>query len=316
MNIVFMGTMDFAVPILEGLIQRYGVRLVVTQPDRPVGRRQTLAASPVKKTAMRHGIPVFQPERIRKDHAPILSLSPDLVVVAAYGQMIPDDVLFGPRFKSINVHASLLPKYRGGAPMHRAISAGDAETGVSVMLMATRMDAGPILAQQAIPILDTDDVGTIEAKLGIIGRDLLLATLPDVFAGTIHAVPQDESLVTFAPNVKPEEERIDFNGTMKAVFDHVRAYRPWPTTHAVLDGNKILFHAVRMVPCGPADYPSARNGEIVRTTKASVYIKVADGLVEPLLIQPAGRNAMETKAFMNGAGRTLFVPGKIFNILP
>ena len=162
MNIVFMGTMDFAVPILEGLARMHRVALVVTQPDRPVGRRQVLEASPVKKAAVALGIPVFQPERIRKDHAPVLDVHADLIVVAAYGQMIPDVVLYQPPFRSINVHASLLPKYRGGAPMHRAIAAGDAETGVTVMAMASKMDAGGIYAQRAIPIQDDDDVGTVE----------------------------------------------------------------------------------------------------------------------------------------------------------
>jgi methionyl-tRNA formyltransferase len=315
MKIVFMGTMDFAVPILEGLRRNYDVVLVVTQPDRPVGRKQTLQASPVKLAALRHGIPVFQPERIRKEFEPVLAADPDLIVVAAYGQMIPDIVLDRPRFSAINVHASLLPKYRGGAPMHRAIANGDATTGVSVMFMATKMDAGPVLSQREIPILDSDTVGTIEAKLGVLGRDLLLETLPAVFAGTIVAVPQDERFVTFAPTIKPAEERIDFAGTMKRIYDHVRAFQPWPTAYAELDDVKIIFHAVRIVPDPTHEHAERKNGEIVRVAKNAFFIKVADGLVEPLVIQPAGKTAMDVKAYMNGAGRNVLVPGKIFNVL-
>jgi len=312
MNIVFMGTMDFAVPILEGLIQQYDVRLVVTQPDRPVGRHQVLEASPVKQAALAHGIPVFQPERIRKDHQPVLDAKPELIVVAAFGQMIPDVVLNAPRFKSINVHASLLPKYRGGAPMHRAILAGDAETGVTVMEMAAKMDAGGILSQAAIPILDADDVGTIEAKLGILGRDRLLETLPKVFDGTLMSVPQDESKVTFAYNIKPEEEKIDFNGSMKNVFDHVRGFRPWPTAYATIGGLKIIIHSVRMVQDQTGAHAVVANGTIVKIEKNAVAIKVADGLVEPLSIQPAGKTRMDVRSYLNGAGKTILAPGKMF----
>ena len=313
MNIVFMGTMDFAVPILEGLIQDYSVTLVVTQPDRPVGRRQVLEASPVKRAALAHGIPVFQPERIKKDHQPVLDAKPELIVVAAFGQMIPDVVLNAPKFKSINVHASLLPKYRGGAPMHRAIVLGDAETGVTVMEMAAKMDAGGILSQAAIPILDADDVGTLEAKLGILGRDLLLRTLPKVIDGTLTSVPQDEAKVTFAFNIKPEEEKIDFHGTMKNVFDHVRGFRPWPTAHAVIGGQKIIIHSVRMVPDAANAFASAAIGEIVRIGKNAIAVKVVDGLVEPLSIQPAGKTRMDLSSYLNGAGRTVLAPGKFFD---
>lgn len=312
MNIVFMGTMDFAVPILEGLIQQYDVRLVVTQPDRPVGRHQVLEASPVKKAALAHNIPVFQPERIKKDHQPVLDAKPELIVVAAFGQMIPDVVLNAPKFRSINVHASLLPKYRGGAPMHRAILAGDAETGVTVMEMAAKMDAGAILSQTAIPILDADDVGTIEAKLGIVGRDLLLLTLPKVFDGTLQGTLQDETKVTFAYNVKPDEEKINIAGTMKNVFDHVRGFRPWPTAYAVIDGKKIILHTVRMVPDPAGTYADVKNGTIVKIGKNAVAIKVADGLVEPLSIQPAGKTRMDAGSYLNGAGKTILAPGKIF----
>ncbi|MFA5006955.1 MAG: methionyl-tRNA formyltransferase [Candidatus Izemoplasmatales bacterium] len=314
MNVIFMGTMDFAVPILEGLARTHHVALVVTQPDRPVGRRQVLEASPVKKAAVALDIPVFQPERIRRDHAPVLAVKADLIVVAAYGQMIPDVVLFQPPYKSINVHASLLPKYRGGAPMHRAIASGEAETGVTVMAMASKMDAGGIFAQRAIPILDGDDVGTLEAKLAVLGRDLLLETLPRIIDGSLAAVPQDETRVTFAPNIRPEEERLNFHGTMRQVFDHVRAFRPWPTTHAEVDGLKILIHAVRMVPDPDGAFAGAAHGTIVRTTRSAVFVKVADGLIEPLTIQPAGKTRMEVRDYLNGAGKTVLAQGRIFNL--
>jgi methionyl-tRNA formyltransferase len=316
MNIVFMGTMNFAVPILEGLANVDHVSLVVTQPDRPAGRRHVPSPSPVKAAALRLGIPVFQPERIRRDFGPVLDARPDILVVAAYGQMIPEKLLMAPRFHAVNVHASLLPKYRGGAPMQRAIAAGEAETGVTVMSMVSKMDAGPVLSQRRTPILDDDDVGTIEERLALLGRDLLLETLPSIFDGTVRFLPQDDSQATFAPNIRPEEERLDFGRTMRQFSDHVRAFRPWPTAYAVLEGLKIKFLSVRMIGFPDTGIPDSRPGEIVRAEKGTILIRVADGLIEPVLIQPEGRNPMDVRSFMNGAGRTLFVLGKIFDSQP
>jgi methionyl-tRNA formyltransferase len=312
MRIAFMGTTEFSVPILEALHQQYLITIVVTQPDRPVGRKQELTPSPVKTFALEHGLPLFQPEKIRLDYQPILEASPDVIIVAAYGQMIPDIVLNYPKYHSINVHASLLPKYRGGSPMHTAIYNGDTKTGVTIMYLAKKMDSGELLAQRAIRIEDTDNVGTLQTKLSQIGTALLMETLPSVFAQTISSVSQDESLISFAFNIKPEAERIDFHRSMKQIRDHIRAFHPWPSTHAVLDGQAIKILEVEAVPAVLAHYQGAKDGEIVKIVKNEVYVKVADGLIRLVTIQPAGRKPMSVKDYMNGLGKATFKIGKIF----
>ena len=311
MKIVFMGTTDFSVPILEGLRQFHEVALVVTQPDRPFGRKQQLKPSPVKTYALEHGLKVFQPEHIRTDHQLVLDENPDCIIVAAFGQMIPKIILNQPKYKCINVHASLLPKYRGGSPMHTAIKNGDAETGVTIMYMAMKMDAGAILSQASIPILDSDNVGSIENKLSRIGTSLLLDTLVKVEEGTIIAQNQDESGVTFAWNIKPEEEHIDFDRTAREVFNHVRAFYPWPITYFTIDGQTFKLHEVGIVSIPEGPYIDARPGEIVSMAKGEVLIKVKDGIVALKTIQPAGRTPMDVKAFMNGAGKSVFNVGKL-----
>ncbi len=313
MKIVFMGTMSFAVPILHALNESDEVVLVVTQPDRPAGRKQELRASPVKEYALRHDLPVFQPEKIRRDYLPIVSAQPHLIVVAAYGQMIPKAVLDLPPFGSINVHASLLPKYRGGAPMQRAIMAGDEETGVTVMRMAEKMDAGDLISQASLPILPSDDVESLEAKLADLGASLLMTVLPAVFAGTAASFPQDETKVTFARNLAPEEEALDFRKTMRQVFDHVRAFRPAPGTSVRLEGRRYKIWEVAMRPELEVP-PESVPGEIVSLAKDEIRVRVSDGIVGIRLLQPEGKKAMDARAFLNGAGKELVHPGKNFNL--
>ncbi len=305
-----MGTMAFAVPILQGLENDHDIVLVVTQPDRPAGRKHLLKASPVKEYALSRGMRLFQPEKIKSDYLPVLDANPDLIVVAAFGQMIPNVLLNFPKYRCINVHASLLPKYRGGAPMHRAILAGEKKTGVTVMYMAEKMDAGEILSQAELPIEDTDNVGTIEAKLGRLGAELLRDTLPGVLNGTIVPTPQVESEVTFARNLKPEEENLDFSKTMKQIFDHVRGFYPWPVASTRIDGILVKIHEVAMRPDSGA-FSERVNGEIVSVTKKEVCVKVADGLIALKTVQPEGKKPMDIQSFLNGAGKSLFQVGKI-----
>lgn len=305
MKICFMGSMEFAVPILEGLNEHHDVQLVVTQPDKPVGRKQVITATPVKEKAMELGIEVFQPNNIKRDYETITSLNLDLIIVAAYGQMIPEIVLNHATSRAINVHASLLPKYRGGSPMHRAIQHGDQFTGVTIMYMAQKMDAGDILTQQSIPIFETDNVGLLEQKLSIIGRDLLLETINKL--KNITPTPQDEKLVTFAYNIKPEEEQIDFNTSAKEIFCHVRAFNPWPVTYFKIDGQKVRLFSVEYESRNCSNIP----GEIVEMDKHGCSIQTRDGLIKPLDLQLQGKKRMNIKDFMNGVGRTLFQVGKI-----
>lgn len=307
-----MGTMEFAVPILEALHKQYQVRLVVTQPDRPFGRKQELKPSAVKVKALELGVPLFQPESIKTDHQRILDESPDVIIVCAYGQMIPSILLNSPPYKAINVHASLLPKYRGGAPMHKAIQNGDSSTGVTVMFMRPKMDSGPILSQQSIPIELQDTTGTLQTKLAHLGASLLLETLPQVFQGTILPIEQDITQVTFAYNIKPEEEHLSFQQPIKRIYDHVRAFQPWPTVYAYMNQQKVKIHEVEMIYKNPDLFQGAKWGEIVQVIKNEVYVLATDGLIRLHLIQPEGKKPMLAKDYMNGAGKDVFQIGKIF----
>ena len=312
MKIVFMGTMDFAVPILTALVEQYTVSLVVTQPDRPVGRKQHLTPTPVKEKALELGIPVFQPENIKTSYQEVIDQHADVIIVCAYGQMIPNIILQTPPFKAINVHASLLPKFRGGAPMHKAIQLGEEITGVSVMQMRQKMDSGPVYAQAEIAIELTDTVGSLQSKLAILGANLLIDTLPLIFNQQITPWEQDETKITYAWNIKPSEEHLNFHQTARQVYDHVRAFQPWPTTYAFLEGKKVKIHQVEMVAQDPKYYQGAKPGEIVKIIRHDVFVLVEDGLIQLKNVQWEGKKAMDIKDFMNGLGKDLFIIGKIF----
>ncbi|MGD9909251.1 MAG: methionyl-tRNA formyltransferase [Candidatus Izemoplasmatales bacterium] len=309
MKVVFMGTMNFAVPVLQGLSELYQVSLVVTQPDRPFGRKKVLKPTPVKEKAMELGIPLFQPESIRKEYQRVLDEEADVIIVAAYGQMIPSIILTTPKYRCINVHASLLPKLRGGAPMHKAIQRGFKETGVTIMYMADKMDSGEILSQEALPILDSDDVGTLEEKLAILGRDLLLKTLPSVIEGTIQATPQDLSEVTFAYNIKHEEEHLDFTQSAREIYNHVRGYHPSPLTYFLIDD--ILVKVYKTAIVDEISRVDSIPGEIVEVTKKTVVVNTGQGRIALLRIGVSGKNVMDTAAFLSGDKQNLFQVGKV-----
>ncbi len=306
-KIVFMGSMRFAVPILEGLNEAYEILKVVTQPDKPVGRKKILTPTPVKAKALELGLDVFQPANIKQDNQCILDLDLDFIIVAAYGQFIPEVILKHAKYNAINVHASLLPKYRGGSPMHRAIQYGDKLTGVSIMYMAKKMDAGDVLLQRNIPILRTDNVGTIEEKLGLLGTEALLEVMSNI--ESITPVKQDISKVTFAKNITPEEERINFNLTAKEIFNHVRGFNPWPLTYCLIDDLKLKLYEVDYIEKNISDKP----GEIVEISKKDVYVQTKDGLILLKNIQLQGKKQMDIKDFMNGIGKQLFTVGKQLN---
>ena len=213
-RIIFMGTPDFSVPVLQNLIEkRYDICAVVTQPDRPVGRKRVLTPPPVKVEAERHDIPVFQPEKIRDQTQldPILALKPDLIITAAYGQILPNSLLEAPKYGCINVHASLLPELRGGAPIHYAILQGKEKTGITIMYMVEKLDAGDIISQVEVAITEDDDVGTLHDKLSEAGSELLLETLPKLISGKINSRQQDDQQATFASNITREQEKINWH---------------------------------------------------------------------------------------------------------
>lgn len=309
LNIVFMGTPDFSVPVLEGLIENYQVVLVVTQPDKEVGRHRVLTAPPVKKKAEEFGIPVFQPVKIKEDYQMILDLHPDLIVTCAYGQIIPDAVLECATYGAINVHASLLPKLRGGAPIHHAILDHYPKTGVTIMYMVSKMDAGDILSQEETVIMKEDTLGSLHDRLSQMGRDLLLKTIPDLIAGNIVPIKQDESEVTYGYNIKREEERIrwDEESTLE-IFDHIRGLNPHPGAYTTLDGTVVkLFASV----ISDSFFTSRSNGEISRIYKDGIGVCTKDGEIIITELQVAGKKRMSVKEYFNGVDEDQLI-GKKF----
>ncbi|MGM0214650.1 methionyl-tRNA formyltransferase [Enterococcus sp. AZ109] len=304
-KIVFMGTPAFSVPILEGLLaENYEIAAVVTQPDRPVGRKKTITPTPVKEAAVENGLLVLQPEKISgsPEMEKITELAPDLIVTAAFGQFLPEKLLQVPKLGAINVHASLLPKYRGGAPVHYAIMNGEKETGVTIMEMIKKMDAGGIFAQRSIPITKQDDVGTMFEKLSSVGKELLLETLPQIISGEIQPTPQNDTEVTFSPNITREQEAIDWNKSAEEVDNQVRGMHPWPIAFTTYkDARWKIYHATPT-----EETTNAEPGTIVLRTKKDLYIACGQGTVLSIdELQPAGKGKQTVQAFLNGSGQSV-----------
>lgn len=299
-----MGTPDFAATVLEGLLDdaNYDVLAVVTQPDRAVGRKKEIKMTPVKEVALAHNLPVYQPEKMSgsDEMAELMTLGADGTVTAAFGQFLPTKLLDSVDF-AVNVHASLLPKYRGGAPIHYAIINGDKEAGVTIMEMVKKMDAGDMIAKASTPITDEDNVGTMFEKLAVIGRDLLLKTLPDYIAGNIKPEPQDESKATFSPNITPEEERIDWNKSAREVFNHIRGLYPWPVAHTLLDGKRFKIYEASLAE------GQGQPGQIIEKGKETLVVATGDGAISLKTVQLAGKPRMSVVDFLNGVGRKLEV---------
>ncbi|MBM7708480.1 methionyl-tRNA formyltransferase [Enterococcus lemanii] len=310
-KVVFMGTPAFSVPILEGLVAAgYEVLAVVTQPDRPVGRKRTITQTPVKEAALRLNLPVLQPEKINQspEMAEIIAMAPDLMITAAFGQFLPEKLLQAAKIAALNVHASLLPKYRGGAPVHYAIMAGDKETGVTIMEMIKKMDAGGIYAQKTIPITDQDDVGVLFEELSLLGKELLLETLPEIIAGKLQATPQDEALVTFSPNITREQEAIDWQKSAQEIDWQVRGMRPWPVAFTTYQGTRWKILSVKPL----AETTTKAPGTIIERTKETLKIACGQGSVLALeQLQPAGKGVQAIAEFLNGSGQKVAVDQKV-----
>lgn len=310
-TVVFMGTPQFAVPILQGIIDHgYQVLAVVTQPDRVVGRKKTLQMSPVKQAALTNNIPVLQPAKISgsDEMAKIEMMQPDIIITAAYGQFLSTSLLNSAKIAAINVHGSLLPKYRGGAPIQYAIKNNDAETGITIMYMARKMDAGDIITQASLPILPTDDAGSIFEKLSYLGRDLLLKTLPAIIDGTAPRLPQDESKVTFAYNIKPEEEQIDINWPAAKIDGLVRALRPEPGAYCYFSGKRTKLWQVAVTDATT----DAQPGTVITKTKKSLIVAAGEHTTLSLLcLQPAGKAKQPIQAYLNGLGRNIKIGDKV-----
>lgn len=298
-KVVFMGTPDFSVPVLQGLIDNYDVVGVVTQPDKEVGRHKEVLYSPIKKLAIENNIKVLQPEKVKEDYQGILDLNPDIIITCAYGQIIPEEILNFPKYKCINVHASLLPRLRGGAPIYRAIINGDKKTGITIMYMGISMDSGDIISQEEIEIDDDMNVGILHDKLSIMGRDLLLKTLPDIISGNVSPIKQDESLVTFGKVIKRKDELLDFSDTTDNVYNKIRGLSPNPGAYSLLDGKIVKIYKARkgknlskMIP-----------GTIVNLYKDGIAVKTFDGeiIIEELKVE--GKKKMMASSFLNGINK-------------
>lgn len=305
-NIVFMGTPHFAAHILEQLLTKtdYQIKAVVTQPDRPVGRKHTLQQSAVKQVACAHNIEVLQPAKLSgsQEMQQIIAMKPDLIITAAYGQFLPTKLINAANH-AINVHGSLLPKYRGGAPIQYALKNGDAKTGITIMYMVKQMDAGDILSQAELPIGPADDAGTLFEKLSVLGADLLLKTLPELLAGKITPIPQDESQVVFSPTIKPQEEMLSLAQTAQEIDWQVRALRPRPGAYFT-HFNKKRMKLWDVTPL--AETTTLPSGSVVAKTKHCLKLAAANGTVYAVnILQPAGKPKTAITDYLNGAGQNL-----------
>ena len=299
MQVVFFGSPDFAVPTLRALIDSpYRPVAVVTQPDRGAGRGRRLRRPPVAEVAADAKIQVLQPPRLRDPDAmaEIAALAPDLQIVAAYGQLLPPAVLAAPRHGTLNVHASLLPRWRGASPVSAAIAAGDAETGATIMLIDETEDTGPILTQRATPIGKRETAGELSDRLAELGAALLLETIPRWQAGEIAPQPQDAALATRARRVRKEAGAIDWSQSAAQIARNVRAYTPWPGAFARLDGQRVRLAAAS------AEGGAGAAGEIVSAAADAIRVSTGEGIVAVERLQRAGKRELSAAEFARGAG--------------
>ncbi|MGG3451381.1 methionyl-tRNA formyltransferase [Domibacillus aminovorans] len=304
-KIIFMGTPQFSVPVLGQLIEDgYDVLAVVTQPDRPVGRKKVMTPPPVKEAAIAHNLPVLQPEKLsRSDELQqMINLKPDLIVTAAYGQLLPNELLEAPKYGCINVHASLLPELRGGAPIHYSLLQGKKETGITIMYMAEKLDAGDIISQSVVPIKEADHTGILHDKLSEVGAALLSETIPAILSGTSSRTPQDESKATFAPNIRRTDEKIDWNRSGEELYNQVRGLHPWPVAYTTLDGNVVKVWKAKKETgsSAPGVVTAIEEDSFIVSTGSNTALKIIE-------LQPAGKKRMSARDYLRGSGSTLKV---------
>ena len=305
-RVIFMGTPDFAVPVLEKLIDNTNVVLVVTQPDKKVGRKQIISASPIKKVALKNNIPVFQPESIKNEVESLRKYNPDIIITCAYGQFIPSEILDLPKYSSINVHASLLPKLRGGAPIHKAIIDGYDKTGITIMYMDKKMDNGDIISSKEIKILENDNVGTLHDKLSILGSELLIETLPSIFNGSNKRIKQNENEATFAYAITRDEEKIDFNKNVKDVYNQIRGLYPFPCSYTLMD-NEII----KVLESKKSNIKSTNVSHITSIGKDYIGVSCNDYEIHLTKIKPSGKKEMSVLDYLNGKNKNELLGKKL-----
>ncbi len=294
-NIVFMGTPEFALPALRALIAHHKVTGVVTMPDRPAGRGRAQRLSAVKQLALEHKLPLLQPRSLRPDDAyeALGRWRADIYVVAAFGLILPQRVLDIPPQGALNIHASLLPRWRGASPMQAAIRQGDAQSGISIMLLEAGLDSGPVLAQQAIPLARDETAQSLHDRLAPLGAELLMSTLPDWLDGCLEAQVQDEALVTLAPQLRKQDGQIDWSQPAEAIERQIRACTPWPGSFTAWEGGQLKILEATVVA------GTAAPGQVVEQA-TGIAIGTGAGMLRPLRLQLAGRRAQTCKVFLRG----------------
>ena len=296
-KIVFMGSPDFSIPALRALAEVYPIVGVVTQPDRPAGRGRVLTPPPVKRLALELGLPLIQPERLRQPEAmaQLQAWAPDVIVVAAFGQILRPAVLELPRFGCVNVHASLLPRWRGAAPIQAALLHGDAQTGITIMRMDAGVDTGPTLSQRALPIQPDDNAGSLSERLAALGGELLLETLPAYLSSELAPQPQEDAGATYAPMLNKADGQLDFSQPAEALARRVRAFNPWPGAFTIWQGQMLKIQRAHAVPasCAVPGQTAIHQGQPAFCT--------SDGLLALDELQPAGKKPQPGKAFLQGA---------------
>ena len=306
-KVVFMGTPDFCVPILEMLNENYNVIAVVTQPDKEVGRKKEISFSPIKKTAIKLNIPVLQPIKIKNEYQAIIDLKPDIIITCAYGQIVPEIILNNPKYGCINVHASLLPELRGGAPIHRAIINGLDKTGITIMYMDKGMDTGDIISKEEVIIDESDTAETLHNKLQKVAVHLLINTLPSIMKGTNKRIKQNDDVATYAYNISREDEHINFNNTSLNIYNKVRGLNSWPGAYAVLDDKNIKIWSCKIIDKSYDERP----GLIVNLDKTGIIVTTKNGSILITELQVPGKKKMFVKDFINGIKKEEY-EGKYF----
>lgn len=309
LKIVFMGTPDFAVPVLKALYEKYGVKVVITQPDRKIGRHNELSSPPVKVFALENAILTLQPEKIGNIIDELKQLNPDLIITCAYGQIVPKEILEIPRLGCINVHASLLPKLRGGAPIHRAIMNGYKKTGITIMYMNEKMDDGDIISQAEIEIDDKDTASTLHDKLSELGAKTLIETLPSIIDGTNNRIKQNKDEVTYAFTIKREDERINFSKTRREIYNHIRGLNSWPGAYCLFEG-KILKVWSSYITNNY--FQNMFDGQITKIYEDGFGVKVSNGEIVFTEVQLEGKTRMSAISFLNGIDKNDFA-GKVLD---
>lgn len=299
LKIVFMGTPLFSVNVLNALANKYNVVLVVTSPDAYVGRKKILTPCPVKQRALELNIPVVSPAKVCSDYKDIENAKPDVIITCAYGQIVSKEILNIPKHGCINIHASLLPKYRGGAPIHYALLNGEEETGVTLMYMDEGMDTGDMLVRKSIKIEDNDNIETLSAKLSELGAEMIVKYLDDIIAGKINRIKQDNSKATFARTIKRGDEHLDFSLSNKEVYNKFRALSPSPLPNFIMDNAEYKIAECSL--CDEEGTPS----KIINESKDYFIIGCSSGSLKVTKIKPSGKNIMSVKDFKNGYGSFL-----------